>query len=529
MFAPGMGYFGSYGIDGATPEPVAPEIPFMLAIDWNGDGMFAGGVEDVTAYVVSGSTFRGKDDPSNLKGVAVAGTMVLDLLNLDGAWSKFNSSSPFYGNIKPNRRVGLWATAPLSKKLWSGKLDRVDPRVTNGALPRATLYALGVLADLIGEEATITPSAMNGEFTGEVIAQILDTYGLPSADRDIDTGTVPVGRYYPSESQANDLIREMVEQEGGELREGLEWDIVSRDRYDRLLNHDTSVATFTDDGMGMGYREIEQSDPGKNVFNKFEATITPHSLGESGITLWTLTDVITLGVGETRTYFVQMPTDIEGQRVAYIDPWESIEIGRDDTVLNFFPIVSGTPESLGDVRVTPTVFATALKLVIENIDTDPHTVTGLQVFGTPVIAGDSYKVTDQDATSIIDFGPRRFPFTSRWFPNAAYARASMAYELARHKDEHPILTKTIVASDADLFEQCVSRDIDDRITVEADGSQTQLGIDQDFFIESIAHSFGAKRLFRTTFTLSPVIDVYDGESPFLLDSSLLDSDDVLVY
>lgn len=500
-----------------------------IEMDFDRDDDFDEAFEDITSYVVSGADFRGKDDPGNLKGVAVAGTLTLNLLNLDGAWSKFNTNSPFYGMLKPGVKIRVKANAPTSGLLWSGYLDRVEPHVTNGGLPRATLYGLGVLADFVGEEAIINPPALNGEYTGDVVNQILDTFGHPTADRDIDTGTVPVGRWFPGEEQTLNLIREMEEQEGGDFSEGLEWDVKFRDRYDRLLNHATSVATFTDDGSGaLGYREIEQSDPLKNVFNKFEVTITPYTLGDS-TTLWTLTDVITLAPGERRTYFVQMPTDIDGVKVAYIDTWQSIEITRDGTVVNSFAISSGVEEALSDVAVTSTAFATALKIEIENIDASSHTVDGLTVDGLPVFAGNAYKVTDEDMDSIDDFGPRRFPFDSRWFLNTAYADASMAFELARHKDEHPIIPITIVGSDDVLFEQCVVRDLSDRVTIEAESTQTQLGISQDFFIESISHSYGAGRLLATSFTASPVIDVYDGADPFIMGSSDLGGIDVLAF
>jgi hypothetical protein len=79
----------------------------------------------------------------------------------------------------------------------------------------------------------------------------------------------------------------------------------------------------------------------------------------------------------------------------------------------------------------------------------------------------------------------------------------MNYVLSKTKDPKPLLTVEVVGSDDAHLTQMFSRNIGDRITLEADGSRTQLGIDQDFYIENITFQFDRSRLPRCVWQLSP--------------------------
>ncbi len=526
MYAPGMGYPGLYAFDEESPEPVAG-APYMLAVDWDGDGLFEGGNEDISLQVFSASCFRGRDSGANLTGKAVAGRLQAELDNRDGKYSRFNASSPLFGNLLPGRRVGLWATSPLSVRLWTGFLDRIEAHA--GPLPTATLYASGPFIKLAGENSKVSPAAQQNALTGEIIDAILDDLDWPAAERSIEDGSVPVAHWYIDERSALDAMREMEETEGGFLYEGLNWDVVFEGRYHRLLNSAVSAATFSDDpAEPLTYLlDVQEQDPLKEIFNDFSATVTPHvQLAE--MLLWTLPEIVTLGVGESRTYFATLPSDVDGSRVAYAE-WTAADVGRDSTVSNYFMITSGAVETLGDIEVTITLFAKTAKIVLENTDvSDPHSITALDLYGEPVVEQTGFRVGTSDATSIAAYGRRTYPLTSPRYPNSAYAQAAVDNELALRKDPHPILVLPIPSgTDSTLFAQAVSLAISDRITAEADEMFTKLGIGQDFYIEAIAHSFGARTPLETVFTLSPVIDVYDGDELFILDSSELDGPDVL--
>lgn len=83
----------------------ATQVDTDVAIEWDfdNDGDFSAGVEDITSYVLSVETFTGRDWPSLLTGKAGPGRFRATLRNDDDRFNYFNTSSPL-------------ATAPFSLK-----------------------------------------------------------------------------------------------------------------------------------------------------------------------------------------------------------------------------------------------------------------------------------------------------------------------------------------------------------------------------------------------------------------------------
>lgn len=529
--APGQGYEGlyayptSYTVPG--PVPSAGASTFMLAVDWDGDLDLSDANEVLNADVLDFQTQRGRDYASQLTGRAGAGTLQATLLNDDGKYSSFNAASPIFGQILPGRRVGLWITTPVSVCLWTGLLDHIDPQA--GDVPTATLNASGVFIKLSGPNSKVDPAPQANVRTSDILEEVLDAAGWPVADRSIDDGAMVIGRWYAEQSEALGLLRDMEEAEGGFIYEGLNWDFVSENRYKRELENATSMATFSDDPPEtLQYLlNLVQSDPLREIFNEVSASVSPHRLGAEA-TLWELSETFVLQAGESRTYFAEVGS-IEIEQVVYVDPWTALEIGRDGTVSSGFALnpTGTTTANLGDVSVAATAFSKSLKIVITNVDSVLHTVTALSVDGVPVLASDTFRLSVEDAGSVAKYGRRAYPFASPWFPNSAYAQASIDHVLETYKDPRPILALTIPSSSSTaLLEQAAARAISDRVTVEATKMLTMLGINAGFYIESIGHSWAAPGPLETTFMLSPADAAV---SFFLVGVSLLGGADGLAY
>ncbi len=86
-----------------------PGFPFSVRVEaaFTGASQAASPVwTDITDRVTSVETNRGR---AYFTDVADAGTLLLELDNSDGAFDPLNTSSPYFGGIRPNRRVRVTA------------------------------------------------------------------------------------------------------------------------------------------------------------------------------------------------------------------------------------------------------------------------------------------------------------------------------------------------------------------------------------------------------------------------------------
>jgi hypothetical protein len=82
----------------------------------------AGTWTDVTAYAVSVGTRRGRNRES---GAFETGRMVFTLRNDDRRFDPDHAAGPYYGKLRPNRRVRFRATYTLTFPIFQGYLDRI--------------------------------------------------------------------------------------------------------------------------------------------------------------------------------------------------------------------------------------------------------------------------------------------------------------------------------------------------------------------------------------------------------------------
>jgi len=485
----------------------------VLEVDWDGDDDFNDTGEDVSGNVFSIQTRRGRDYASMIVGRATGGKLRANLFNFDGDYSPFNTSSPLFGNLLPGRKVRLRSTSPVTKVLWTGKVDRIIPNIALKGLPLATLEASGIFINL---NVPLSSSVYSGGSTGGSLDSILDDIDWPAGARSIDNGNTEIGPTYFDNIQALEALRQVWEDcEFGNLIEGLDWDIVAQSRYYRDITTKslTSQATFSDDGVSaLGYQSIAESDHLREVFNEVVADVQPFLPSDEAV-LWSLgSEIITLAAGASRTYFAKATT-VNNLNVLYVDPWTTPVVGTDF-------IQTGVAD--GDIDIDTIEFATAMKIVITNNGGATSTFSLAQVRGIPILAGTPFSVSAEDATSITAYGRRQFPAKSKWFDNSSYAQGAVDYILSRQKDPNPVESIIVQGKNDAHLTQMFTLDISDRITLEAE-NMTMLGINQDFYIEAITHTIVRSKFITTQYELSTAFDNHY----FILNSSLLGGTDVL--
>ena len=464
---------------------------WKVEVDWDGDGSFDNAYTDLNAYVVGPvQCVRGRDYASQLTGRAVAGKLQATLRNNTGLFSSFNASSALYGSVRPGLKVRAWALTPYTEVLWTGKLDSIQPKAAGGGAgePSAVLIASGIFKGLGDQANLVSPEAMPSATADEVIDAVLDAAGHPTADRDLELGVVPIANWFAEEKVALLALQEMEEAEIGFVYEGLDWDVVFENRYHRMLESAAVQLTVSDDpASSYPYMRLEQADAVRDIYNKLTCEVANYSAAALAV-LWTLSEgTVYLAPGASIT---RKATYTAG----YVYPWTTPAAGTDVVSTGGTIAISGVVKSGQTMTFT----------ITNSHATEGSLITLIQARGVAYTAGQPFQVESEDSTSQSKYGQRTYPLPSPYYSNAAFAEAADQYFVSRQKDPHPVLTLTLPSSSsAALALQAGSRRISDRINVEATKLLTKLGLDQDFFIESIAHVFGAGVPWETTFLLSP--------------------------
>ena len=111
------------------------------------------------------------------------------------------------------------------------------------------------------------------------------------------------------------------------------------------------------------------------------------------------------------------------------------------------------------------------------------TISRLQLRALPVTAVRTVKISAADSVSIQRHGQRSNPGDAPWAnQHDAYAIAQLL--LAHYAQRRPTVELRLVSSDSAHLLQILTRQISDLITIQ----HGELGLDADFFIESIAHT-----------------------------------------
>ena len=480
---------------------------YKLEIDWDASGTLDGGNEDVTSDLVRVRTTHGRISSNPLAGEASAGVLVAELLNNDDKYNSFNSSSPLSGDLLPGRTVKLSMTAPTAGTLWQGKIASITPSVKWPSSKRVTIKAVGPLADLVG--AKVRMSLASSQATGDIIDDILDAADYPSGAsyRDIDTGTVTVPVFYPSnERDALGLCRELEASESGWLRETRDGKIRFEDATHRQDHSGTSLETFSDTGLQftLQFQALKQVEPLDQLYNDIQTEFKLTST-QALAAVWvhpeanTTGDAPLLGPGESVVYFARVPSETD-QDAKAVTVWTTPASSTDYTA-NSANDGSGTDHT-SDIGIAVSKFAESMKITVTNNHTGSVYLTKLQARGTAVHASDAVRIVAEDATSQAAYGHRQFLRDAPWVPTSQLAQGWADQQLEIYKDPQPAVALQYQANkSSDHLTEAASRSVSDRITVDADGD-VGFGFDQDFFVERISHDIRLGVSHRVEYLLS---------------------------
>lgn len=493
---------------------------YLLEVNWNGDGST---FVDETENLISLECRRGRDYGSQLLGRASAGQLIARLQNPSGRYSSFNTSGSLYGSLLPARKVRWRTTAPSAATLWQGFLESIEPSPGGRSdLPMVTLRASGPLSRIAAKRAST--AAFTTILTGAAIGHILDDADWPAGDRTIDDGQLEMARWKADGDSALFHLREIEETELGYLGESPDGKVVFEDVHHRLKGaHLTSQATYSDaSGATLSYDEIIQRDPWGEVFNVFSANVTIFEVQALAV-LWTLAEEASIESGQSVEFWATYPNPGSPTEADSVDAWTTSVASTDYTAND--QSGGGGADVTGDVSVAVSKFANEMLVTLTNNGAVTAYIRLLQARGTPVFKSDPIRRQVEDAASQAAFGVRTFPLPGKFYPTIQRAQEFVEYGLSRYQNPLPILSLRFQANQsAAHMTEALVRDVSDRVTVKADAanaSGAQLGIDQDFFVESVAHHYSLAGHWMTL----ELADAFGGPSGYwVLGVSTLDND-----
>jgi len=473
-----------------------PGVLFRFEIDWPNNGTWT----DIAADVLRFSTRTGREPAQEVAARAIAGRLTALLNNNSGNYSPENSGGSYYGNILPGRPVRLRSVSPYADTIWQGVLRDVEPQAARNALPTATLTADGPLIALNTEVSVAMQTSIG---TGAAITEVLDKLGFSATLRDIDIGQTTMTRWWRDPVTAWTAAREVETTENGFLRETRDGKIAFEDREHRFgATHQTPQATYSDDPASAGairYMEIERPSPLPRVYNDIRASVTTYTT-ENIAVLWThplantTGDAPSIPPGESLTFWADAKTLAAARTLVGVNQWTTPTLGSGNDI-EVWSVNDGTGTDLGlaDTGIAVSALGTTLKITLTNNHaTLTGYVTAAQARGTAITASDPVRVQAEDATSQTAYGLRRFPNDgeARWIPDTDEAQSACNWRLQAWKDALPTLRVAIsgLANRTHKIE-ALTRDVSDRVTVEATQSRTQFGLSGDYYVEGVSHRF----------------------------------------
>ena len=507
---------------------------YVLEVDWNDDGDWGDTAEDVTANTMECVWSRGRDYASQLSGRASAGSLAARLDNSTGIYSSFNTSSSLTGNLLPGRKVRLRSTDPAAKTLWTGFLDTLEPVTSLSGAHNVVLRASGPLARI--NRARVRIAMTTATATGAIVTAILNATNWPVGDRTIDTGLTTIERFFSGgpfsagERPALYTLRLVEETEFGYIGEAPDGKIVFEDRHHRLTQatSKTSQATYTDASDGtLVYSQIQQLDPLREIYNRIEAEVRHYVTGSVAV-LWTLSetgsDSPSIEPGDTQVFIARFPNPVSATNAVGVNAWTTPASTTDYTA-NAAADGSGT-NMTSDIGIAQVKYDESMKITLTNNGAVSAYITKLQSRGTPVTLSDPIRVQAEDATSQTAFDVRTWPNPGQFLPSSSEAQDYCDFVLSTFKDPTPTVKVLLHANrnDAHLTE-VMTRDVSERVTITGT-NDADLGINEDFFIESMTHRLDNQLNHTTIYECSSVADFSGG---WVLNTSRLNSDAKLMY
>ena len=470
----------------ASSRPV-----FRFYIDWLNDGDFIDANDEVTstaggnALAADGLTITYGRDQARAFSPVRAGEAAFKLNNAARIYSPENASSPLFGQLVPGRPVQITATQDAATTvIYRGFLDDYTVSPNRGDRT-VTLSCLDLMARFAQANPLSTP-LYAGIRTGTAIGLILDQLGWPGGARDLDPGASTIRWWWEEGTDGLTALARMLAAEGppAVCYVDTSANFVYRDRHHRLLDAaSTSVqATFTNGTSTETASTVTFSQPmtydtgWRDIVNTIIVPVDQRNQQELDV-VWQTDATIAVPAGTSTAVIAQ----------------------SGDPFANAVTPVAGTDYTLLTGAATATLSRTSgQSTTITFTDSGAGSlITALQLRANPVTVARTVQVSVTDTASKTAYGVRGLPSgidISGATVEDAVAVATIF--VTRYAQRQPIVTIPVANLNDKRLTQQLARDLSDRVHI----TDTETGLNADFFIEQISHATsGAGRVLTTTF------------------------------
>lgn len=223
---------------------------------------------DVTAYVISLSTRRGRSDAL---GRIEAGTAQLVLDNSDRRFDPTFASSPYAPNVRPMKKLRISATyGATTYRLYTGFISAWPPDWPGGLDATTTISCVDAFTYFALKKLN---GAYANEFVGDSINTWLTLMGWPVADRAVYSAQsqIQAGTFVNTPSLTH--FQNAMDVESGLFYMDGAGKVIGENRHYRLTNSRTSTATFGDAASGeLPWLALDSAYDDRQIWN--EARIT---------------------------------------------------------------------------------------------------------------------------------------------------------------------------------------------------------------------------------------------------------------
>lgn len=248
----------------AQPVTIEAEFASSGVFVWGGSPVYV----DLTSRSFSFSIQRGRNDYTEQFR---AGTCTVVMRNDDAALDPDNSSSPYFGEIAPGRRLKITSNATsmlYAQILFTGFITDIQLDYQLGGGSTVTLQAVDGLG-LLAQQQIAAGTSFSAELTSSRMTSVIN---LPEVDYPflvgLGTGLSTCAATSTAEGNVLAYLGTIAETEQGAIFVNKAGTLDFRSRYDLLA---ASTHTFSDDGSDTDYEAIQRQVTALELYNRLQA------------------------------------------------------------------------------------------------------------------------------------------------------------------------------------------------------------------------------------------------------------------
>lgn len=469
----------TYGKDTVT-EPL-----FGLSVDWARLGYFTGRNE--ARRLETFRIRRGRRHYIRTNGDGFeqedTGTMTLTVADPDREFFPFNTSSPLYGILSPNRRGKMRVVTPdeSGHDLFTGSVSAILP--TDGSIPSATIEMVDGWDLLRGQKSNITVELQEDVYADEIVPLILNKANYPSDwGYDLNPGLDVQPYWWVDKKSAADAIFEIIHSELGRAYINGSGAVSFRNRY----YTETPAATITD--QDYIYDSFEFVTPWEIQRNLVTVIVKPRTEKTSQV-LWSLPQVVPINNGQTYEFYPEFTYN------------NSVVPAKDvlDPVATANTLENGTGTDLtSGLVLTKEALGNRVKISITNNSGSNGYLTTTTISGKPIVVDAEVPLEKRNVAAYEDV--KAFTLDLPWVQNIQRADGFKDFLLEFLTPTKQYIRLTLKPNANVQF----ALDLGRSVTV----NSTLHGVNETFFISYIEHLHRRKQGYTlTSLILEPLPDV----------------------